>query len=240
MTQPGDSSDASLEAYFLGQIELERCLALQRRLVHEASSRGQGRIDVLFCEHPPVITIGRSGAPSDVQFAAGPVRNGQIDVRWIRRGGGCLVHGPGQLAVYPIVSLTDRGWSVGEYLARLQAGIGRALEAVDIRCQGRTASPGLWGRTGQLVALGVGVSQWVTWHGAFINVSPAMGLCRLVDSDPLGDSRMSSLVAERGQPVKMTRVRAELVHHLADAFGCRRQHFYTGHPWLRRFPSVAH
>ncbi len=239
MIQPSDSPDASLEAYFLGQIELERCIALQRRLVHEASSRGDARIDVLFCEHPQVITIGRSGSPADVQYVAGPLRSGRILVRWIRRGGGTLVHAPGQLAVYPIVSLKGRGWTVGEYLARFQAGIGQALQAVEIRCQ-QNARSGLWGRTGQLVAFGVGVSQWVTSHGAFINVSPPMGLFHLVDSDRLSDSRMSTLVAERGRPVKMTRVRAELVRHLADAFGCRRQHFYTGHPWLRRSPSLVH
>lgn len=240
MTRSSDLPDASLEAYFLGQIEVERCLALQRRLVHEASARGDGRIDVLFCEHPAVITIGRSGSPADVQYAAGPLRNGQIDVRWIRRGGGCLVHGPGQLAVYPIVPLTVRGWTVGEYLARFQTGISQALEAMEIRCQQQAETPGIWGRTGQLVAFGVGVSKWITLHGAFVNVSPSMGLFRLVDSDPLGDRRMSTLVAERGQPVKMTRVRAELVRHLTDAFGCVRQHLYTGHPWLRRPPSLAH
>lgn len=240
MTQSRDQQNTSLEAYFLGEIELERCIALQRRLVREATLRGDGRIDVLFCEHPQVITIGRSGSPADVQYAAGPLRSGQIDVRWIRRGGGCLVHGPGQLAVYPIVSLADHGWTVGEYLARFQNAISQALVAMEIRCRPEAGAAGLWGRTGQLVAVGIGVSQGVASHGAFINVSPSMGMFRLVDSDPLGDRRMSTLVAERGQPVKMTRVRAELVRHLADAFGCRRQHLHTGHPWLRRPTSLAH
>ena len=61
-----------------------------------------------------------------------------------------------------------------------------------------------------------------------------MGLFRLVDTDPQGMTRMSCLMAERRQPVKITSVRAELVRHLADAFGCDCYHLYTGHPWLRR------
>ncbi len=232
--------DTLLEAFLLGQIELERCVSLQRKLVAEAAYRGDGRISVLLCEHPQMITVGRSGSPDHVQYGAGPLRKGHVEVRWVKRGGGCLVHGPGQLAVYPIVPLADRGWTVGEYLERLELAICQALEALNIRCEIRPSGRGLWGRTGQLVAFGVSVSSWVTFHGAFINVCPSMGMSRLVDSDPLGESRVSTLVAERGQPVKMTGVRAELVRHLAEVFECDRHHLHTGHPWLRRPRALVH
>lgn len=232
--------DSLLEAYLFGEIELERCAALQRQLVAEASVRGDGRITVILCEHPQMITVGRSGSPGQIQYGAGPLRSGQIEVRWVKRGGGCLVHGPGQLAVYPIVPLGDRGWTVGEYLRRFESAIHGALEALKIRCEIRTPAAGLWGRTGQLVSFGISVSNWVTFHGAFINVCPSMGMARLVDCDPLGDSRMSTLVAERGQPVKMTGVRAEVVRRLADEFACSRHHLHTGHPWLRRPRALVH
>jgi len=235
-----ESSDVSLEAHFLGQIELERCVALQQRLVDEAATRGNGQISLLLCEHPQLITVGRSGSPGEIQYGAGPLRHGQIDVRWVKRGGGCLVHGPGQLAVYPIVPLADHGWTVGEYLDRLQTGIQQALTALKIRTETRPPEHGLWGRTGQLVALGTAVSRWIAYHGAFVNVCPAMGMFRLIDADPLGDARMGTLVAERGQRVRMTSVRAELVRQLADVFGCRRSHLYTGHPWLARSQAFVH
>ena len=96
---------------------------------------------------------------------------------------------------------------------------------------------GVWGRTGQLAAVGVAVRNWVTYHGAYLNVCPSMGLFRLVDSDPAGKTRMSCLVAERHGRVTMTTVRATLVRHLAEAFGCTRYHLYTGHPLMRRNPS---
>ncbi len=232
--------DTLLEAYLLGQIELERCVTLQRKLAAEAAYRGDGRISLLLCEHPQMITVGRSGSPAHVQYGAGPLQKGLVDVRWIKRGGGCLVHGPGQLAVYPIVPLADRGWNVGEYLKRFESAIHQALEALKIRSEIRVPGKGLWGRTGQLVAFGVSVTNWVTYHGAFINVCPSMGMTRLIDSDPLGDSRVSTLVAERGQPVKMTGVRSELVRHLTDMFECERYHLHTGHPWLRRPRALAH
>ncbi|MHB8902973.1 MAG: lipoyl(octanoyl) transferase LipB [Thermoguttaceae bacterium] len=229
-----------LEAYLLQSIELERSIALQRKLVSEAAAWGSDKISVLLCEHPQIITVGRSGSPGHVQYDSQPIRSGTVQVRWVKRGGGCLVHGPGQLAVYPIVPLAQRGWTVGEYLRRFETAIGRALDALKIRCQIHPAGKGLWGRTGQLVAFGVSVSNWVTYHGAYINVSPSMGITRLVDGNPLGDGRVSTLVAERGQPVKMTGVRAEIVRHLADAFQCDRFHLHTGHPWLRRPQALVH
>jgi lipoyl(octanoyl) transferase len=232
--------NALLEAYLLGQIELERCATLQRKLVAEAASWGDERISVLLCEHPQMITVGRAGSPGHVQYDSGPIRSGSIEIRWVKRGGGCLVHGPGQLAVYPIVPLAGRGWTVGDYLGRFETAICRALEALKIRCEIHTSGRGLWGRTGQLVAFGVSVSNWVTFHGAYINVCPSMGMNRLIDGDPLGDSRVSTLVAERGQPVKMTGVRAELVRQLADVFECDRFHLHTGHPWLRRPQALVH
>jgi lipoate-protein ligase B len=136
------------------------------------------------------------------------------------------------LAVYPILSLARHNLSVGDCLARIQAGIAGALAALRIASQTMAGRHGLWGRTGQLAALGVAVRHWVTYHGAFLNVCPRMGLFRLVDSDPEHHSRMSCLVAERGRPVRMTSVRAEVVRHLAEALGCDRYHLHTGHPWL--------
>lgn len=233
-------SGSLLEAHLLGSIELERCLTLQKKLVAEATQRGDARISVLLCEHPQIITVGRSGSPGHVQYHAGPLRKGLIDVRWTKRGGGCLVHGPGQLAVYPIVPLVAHGWSVGEYLSRFEAAIHQALDALKIRSDIRSPGRGLWGRTGQLVAFGITVANWVTYHGAYINVCPSMGMTRLVESDPFGDSRVSTLVAERGQPVKMTGVRSEVVRHLTDVFGCDRYHLHTGHPWLRRPQALVH
>ncbi len=233
-------NSALLEAYLLGQIELERCVTLQRKLVAEAASWGEGRISVLLCEHPQMITVGRSGSPAHVQYDSGPIRSGNIEVRWVKRGGGCLVHGPGQLAVYPIVPLADRRWTVGQYVARFETAIGRALEALKIRSEIRPSGRGLWGRTGQLVAFGISVSNWVAFHGAHINVCPSLGISRLVDCDPMGDWRVGTLVAERGQPVKMTGVRAEVVRQLADVFECDRFHLHTGHPWLRRPQALVH
>jgi lipoyl(octanoyl) transferase len=228
----------AVQAYLLDRIDFAVCLELQQRLLSEVAGRDDGQITLLLCEHPQIITVGRGGSPADLANESHLLRSRQIEVRWVNRGGGCLLHCPGQLAIYPLVPLRWHGFSVGEYLERLQAGVIEALDDLNIHGQTPPARHGVWGRTGQLAAVGVAVRNWVTYYGAYINVCPPMGLFRLVDSDPAGRTPMSCLVAERRGPVRMTTVRSTLLGRLTAAFGCDRYHLYTGHPLLRRTRAV--
>ena len=248
-----ESQAPALQAFLLGQVEFERALALQQRLVAEAHQRGDGQISLLLCEHPPIITIGRGGSAGEIALENRLVRSRQVEVRWVNRGGGCLLHCPGQLAIYPLVPLRWHGLSVGEFLDRFHTGIVKTLD--DLNGKGdRYVLPerpgggiaqngpvpfsaagrhGVLGRTGQLAAFGVAVRHWITYYGGYLNVCPPMGLFRLVESDSHGQPPMSCLVAERCGPARMTAVRAALVRRLAECFGCDRYHLYTGHPLLR-------
>jgi lipoyl(octanoyl) transferase len=169
---PLESQEPSpaVEAYLLGQIDFGRCLELQQRLIRQIASRGDGQITLLLCEHPQVITVGRGGSPADIASQSNLLRSRQIEVRWVNRGGGSLLHCIGQLAIYPLVPLRWHGFSVGEYLGRLQAGIVEALDDLCIHGHTRPGRHGIWGRTGQLAALGVAVRNWVTYYGAYLNV----------------------------------------------------------------------
>jgi lipoyl(octanoyl) transferase len=230
---PLEPRPPAVEAHLLGCVDFDRVLALQHRLVDEAAERHDGQIRLLIGEPPPVVTIGRGGSPADVRYDVDLVRQDRIDVRWVKRGGGCLVHLPGQLAVYPIVPLERHGMTPGGYLHRLHWGIEATLTELGFPVRSEPGRWGLWGRTGQVVAFGVAVRRWVTYHGAYINVCPSPGLLGLVETAVDESSRMSSLVAEHRGRVHMTAVRATLVRHLSESLGCDRYHLHTGHPWLR-------
>ena len=160
-------------------------------------------------------------------------------MHWVNRGGGALVHAPGQLAIYPIVPLAYHRWTVGEYLTRLQRGLVETLDELGATGQTRPGSFGIWGRSGQLAAVGVAVKNWTTYFGAYLNVDPALSAFRYVVSDPEGGTPASSLAAERRQRIKMPAVRAALVPRLAGAFSCERYHLYTGHPLLSQLQRQA-
>ena len=98
------AGEASLQVYLLGSIDFESALALQRRLIYQVAGERSGAALVL-CEHPPLITVGRQGSRSHILCDSEELRARRWKVRWVNRGGGCLLHQPGQLAVYPILPL---------------------------------------------------------------------------------------------------------------------------------------
>jgi lipoyl(octanoyl) transferase len=242
-----ETSAPALSAYFLDRLPFQRVLDLQRRLLIEVGDRDDGQIVLLLCEHPNLITIGRGGSPGNIRSDSSALKSREIEAIYVNRGGGCVLHCPGQLAIYPIVPLRWHGFSVGELIERFQVGIVESLADLNVPARTVPGKHGIWGRTGQLAAIGVAVRSWVTYYGAYLNVDPPLGLFRLVETDPTHSSLlppipegegkyMSSLMAERRGSIKMTMVRAALVGRLSETFGCDRYHLFTGHPYLREQP----
>lgn len=224
--------------HLLGQVDFDACQQLQQRVVYEAGARDDGRIVVILCEHPPLITIGRAGSRGHVRLSNEQLRLRRLELRWVNRGGGCLLHAPGQLAVYPIVPLRWHGWTVGAYLRRLRQAVAAALDELLIAAELSAVDGGLWGRTGQLAAWGVAVRNWTTYHGMFLNVNPPPADFSFVDVvDPRRcaggrKTTMGSWFAERRRTLSVPHVRAALLPHLAAALGTARYHVVTGHPGL--------
>jgi lipoyl(octanoyl) transferase len=236
-TKPTSQRPREFAAHFhlLGCVDYEDCLSLQRRLAYDALTRADGRVVVLICEHPPLITIGRAGSRRHVRLTGAELAERQLAVRYIGRGGGAILHRPGQLAIYPVVPLDWHGWTVGGYLRRLQTALTEVLAELQIRPQSAPGTCSLFGRSGVLAAFGVAVRSGVATQGAFLNVNPDMRDFGRVETS--AGQPMSSLLSQRPVPVKMTAVRAALVARLAAALGCERHHLHTGHPHLAELPA---
>jgi len=224
------ASKPPVHIHLLGVVDFEDCLALQRRLAYDALSRADGRIVVLICKHPPLITIGRSGSRADVRLTGKELRERELEIRYLNRGGGAILHAPGQLAIYPIMPLAFYELTIGQYLRRLQRAMSQLLVEFKVRPAVVPGSFALAGSSGILAALGVHVRNGVTMHGAYLNVNPEMRDFGRVQV--AGGQTMSSLLSRRALPTKMSKVKAALVTHLADAFSLERYHLHTGHPLL--------
>src|SRR5437588_11512158 len=101
MVRLAAATEPSLQVYLLGTVDFEDMLQCQRRLVYEVSG-DRSRAALLLCEHPPLISVGREGSREHIRFEPKDLAAREWPVRWVNRGGGCLLHLPGQLAVYPI------------------------------------------------------------------------------------------------------------------------------------------
>ena len=229
----------SLEVHLLGVVDFDSALLLQRHLVYETSGRNDRQGTLLLCEHPPIITVGREGSSADIPADQHELTSRNLEVRWLNRGGGALMHAPGQLAVYPILPLDRLECGLEQYRSRMETAVADTCRELRVATQRNAGDPGVHCRCGQFAFLGAAVKSWVSYHGLFINVSPRMDLIRLVRSAPAG-SRIASLAAQRLRPTSMHSVREAMVRHLVHQFGYDRFHLYTGHPLLKRERRRVH
>lgn len=228
----GTHRESALEVYLLGVVDFDSATALQQRLVYDAGCRDDTQGTLILCEHPPIVTIGREGSRSDVLATPHELRSRQLDIRWLNRGGGTIVHGNGQLAVYPILPLGRMKIGLADYRRRLEETVIDVCAELKVPATRREDDPGVWCRCGQFAHFGASVKSWTSYHGLAINVSPSMDLMRL--ARPPAESRITSLSAQRLRPTSMHTVREAFVRRFVERFDYQRFHIYTGHPLLTR------
>ena len=241
MTDGGEAPDelrgrgGALSAYLLGTLGYDAFLALQRRLVYDVGGdRGAGA--VVVCDHPPGVTIGREGSRVHVRPGRDELRARGWPVRWVGRGGGAMLHLPGQVACYPVLALDRLRLTPTAYLAELQALVIDLLRDHDIAATADPDRPGVRVAGRRVAHVGVAVRNWVACFGLVLNVDPDLGPFRDVrcDGDPVP---MTSLQRETPARVRASGVRQRLVELVADRFGFDRVSPFHTHPGLSPRPS---
>jgi lipoyl(octanoyl) transferase len=211
----------------LGLIGYEAAWALQRRVV---AARKLALIPdvLLLCEHPHVITLGRSGKTEHLLASEHLLKHMGVEFHATNRGGDITYHGPGQIVAYPILNLAQIKRDVVWYVRQLEEAMIRATAEYGVaakRCEGRT---GIWvettGPSGtqteeKLGAIGVHISRWVTSHGLAYNVSTDLRYFDLIVPCGISDKRATSLARLLGRPVEMAEAAPRLARHLGDCFG---------------------
>lgn len=190
---------------WLGRAEFRRVLADQLALRERVWAGEPGA--VLLCEHPPVITLGRSASPDNILDA------GAIPVERIERGGEVTYHGPGQLMVYPVVRLR----SVVAFLERVAAAIAETCAALGAPGAAWRRDPaGVWLGGKKLAACGIHVARGVSVHGFALNVDTPAEAWRAIR--PCGlDVPQISLAGARGAPITVAEVAQQLGPRIARA-----------------------
>jgi lipoyl(octanoyl) transferase len=218
-----------LQVYLLGTVDFEALLALQRRLVFEVSG-DRDEAMLLVCEHTPVITVGRQGSRSHILFDSRELQTRGWHVRWVNRGGGVLLHAPGQLAIYPILPLDRLEMGLTEYLDRLQRFLIEVAADFSVPAHSRPGLAGVWVGERLLAHVGVAVRDWVSYYGVALNVSTDPDLFRKVRC--VGDATMTSIECERGLRVDPKLIRERVVEHFLEQFPVERVAVYHDHPAL--------
>lgn len=147
-------------------------VAMQRRYLSELADDRERPGVVVFAEHRPVITCGRSGDGSNLLVRPEALLADGIEYHPAGRGGDVTYHGPGQWTVYPILRLDWYRRDLHQYLRLLEECVIRFLSYYDIEGGRREGLTGAWVGGGKVAAVGVAVSRWITWHGFALNIHP--------------------------------------------------------------------
>jgi lipoyl(octanoyl) transferase len=230
------ASETTLRVYLLGVVDLEAALALQRSLVYQVSHEGHSPA-LILCEHRPIITVGRHGSPAHLHFDRQELERRGWRTRWVNRGGGCLLHLPGQLAIYPIMPLRLLGLGIAAYLRRLQQVVLDLLDDFSIRAHVRPDGSGVWVGRRLIAEVGIAVRHWTAYYGIALNVSPDLAPYRLIQNGSWEDGPMTSLERERHGPLRPALVRELFLEHFTKEFGFHQPAIFFNHPTLPREPA---
>ena len=227
-----------LEIYLLGLVDFDDIQQVQRRLVYDLGDREAGGGALILCEHPPTISVGRSGSRAHILLDDEELRGRGIDVRWVNRGGGCVLHLPGQLAGYLALPLAATGLDVRRYLDGLHRVLIGVLDEFDLDGSTHPPRSGVFLGNARVASVGVAVSRWIAYHGFTLNVSTFLEPFEAID-EPAGSPgvptlRQTSMESRRQRPAPMAKVREAVIRRVEEVFGLERHHLYTHHPLIRR------
>ncbi|MCB0787369.1 MAG: lipoyl(octanoyl) transferase LipB, partial [Flavobacteriales bacterium] len=178
----------------------------------------------LFCEHPHVYTLGKSGDQKHLLMDKDRLAKQGVQFFPIDRGGDITYHGPGQLVGYPIVDLDHHFTDVHRFLRTLEEAIIGTLEAFGVKAGRIDGLTGVWldaddaGKARKIAAFGIKASRWVTMHGFAFNVNTDLSYFDHIVPCGIPDKGVTSLSKELGVPVDMDRVKARMKLELADLF----------------------
>ena len=199
-----------------GLIDHRAAVKRQRAVVQEVITGASQRL--VFCEHPPVLTLGRMFKPDSFLYTREDILSRGVSIVPVDRGGDVTLHVPGQLIVYVMADLNRYGRDLKVYLEYLEQVAIDLLKDFDILAMGMPGQRGVFTDRNKIVSIGVGVRKWVTYHGLGINVNTDLSLFDLIK--PCGlDVKMTSIAKLRGGPVVMGDVKEKFTRHFCRRFG---------------------
>lgn len=180
---------------------------------------------LLFCEHPHVFTLGKSGDEKNLLLDSEGLKKNAASYYPINRGGDITYHGPGQIVGYPILDLDHFFSDIHRYLRSLEEAVILTLKDYGIESDRLEGFTGVWldahdpVKARKICALGVKCSRWVTMHGFAFNVNTDLGYFNHIIPCGIDDKAVTSMEKELGEKQDIEAVKKVLKQHLSDIFG---------------------
>lgn len=183
---------------------------------------------LVFCEHPHVYTLGKSGLPENLLLDEAGLLEKQATYYKINRGGDITYHGPGQIVGYPILDLDNFFTDIHLYLRTLEEAVILTLADYGIIAGRYEGYTGVWldadnDKARKICAMGVRCSRWVTMHGFAFNVNTDLDYFKNIVPCGIDDKDVTSMQRELGSALDLDEVKEKLKVHIAQLFGMTLQ-----------------
>jgi lipoyl(octanoyl) transferase len=217
----------------LGLIDYKQAWDFQEELLKEAvdlkiSNRKNDtnfipKQHLLFCEHPHVYTLGKSGAQENLLLDEAHLQDIDAQFYKINRGGDITYHGPGQLVMYPILDLEQFFTDIHKYMRYLEEAVLKTLAHFQITATRYEGLTGVWidaetPRARKICAMGVKCSRWITMHGIALNVHPDLGYFGNIVPCGIQDKAVTSMAQELGRQISIQEVQEVLLKEMSAVF----------------------
>lgn len=204
------------ENYFNGTISLKRS---NRKTDNPQPTHNY----LLWVEHPPVFTLGKSGKMEHLLVDKEALAEKGIEFYQTNRGGDITFHGPGQLVVYPIFDLDNFFTDIHKYLRFLEEAVIETLKEYGLNGSISQGETGVWLEVGtpfarKICAMGVRASRWVTMHGLAFNINTDLSYFDHIVPCGIQGKGVTSLSKELGREIGLEEVKEKLKTHLGRLF----------------------
>ncbi|MFT3935290.1 MAG: lipoyl(octanoyl) transferase LipB [Chitinophagaceae bacterium] len=180
---------------------------------------------LLFVEHPPVYTLGKSGNISNVLISEEERLARGIEFFYTNRGGDITFHGPQQIVGYPILDLEKFYTDIGRYLRNLEDVMIETMAEYGLKGERSAGETGVWldpgvpGKERKICAIGVRCSRWVTMHGFAFNVNTNLSYFDNIIPCGIQNKQVTSLEKELGKPVDFEEAKERVKRNFEKVFG---------------------
>jgi lipoyl(octanoyl) transferase len=179
---------------------------------------------LVFCEHPHVYTLGKSGKAEHLLLDEEGLKAHQAVYYPINRGGDITYHGPGQIVAYPILDLDNFFTDIHLYLRTLEEAVIKTLAHYGINAGRYPGYTGVWldadnERARKICAMGVRCSRWITMHGLAFNVNTNLDYFGYMIPCGIDGKDVTSIQRELGHPVDINEVKKILKQEISVLFG---------------------
>jgi lipoyl(octanoyl) transferase len=194
---------------------------MKRKLAGEKLFPGH----LLFCEHPPVFTLGKSGSKENLLINEHMLEKQGIEFYQINRGGDITFHGPGQIVGYPILDLEQLQLGIKTYIDKLEESVIMVLKDYGIKAGRLSGATGVWldpsdpSKSRKICAIGVKVGRYITMHGFAFNVNTDLSYYQYINPCGFVDKGVTSMEKELGEKQDMEAVKSLLKKCLENTLG---------------------